>query len=509
MRIAALVLVTGIALAPWGALHAEDEPLPPSPEGVLNRGPVREITLLEAIQMALRSNLDLQAGRVDPRMAAAGYEAERAVFDPLLSGEFNYQHNETPSTSSFFGRPVVTENVFNASAGVSQMLPSGGTVGFLYRADFFKTDSSFITFSPTHTNTVGFQASQPLLRGAGDVVLSNIRTAHNDVVAARENLRTLRENTVLQVVNAYWDLVRLQEELKAFSKSEKTAAELLRDAGARLDAKVGTPLDVAEAEAGVEARRGTRITAEGALSRQQDLLRTLIMPFTPDDATGIRFVATDDVERATTRDISPAQIQSYVDLALSRRPEIHATKAQLANRDIDVTVAANAILPQLDVVGSIGTTGLEGSLGGAFTNMTQAQGVNGAVGLKFSMFIGQRAARSRFRLSQWARRQIVIRYKQLENGIVQQVRDGVRVTATARAVLETAKAQVTAAEEDLRGEGQKLLQGKSTPFDVLLKEDSLTAARLRLATAGTELRKAEAGLWRAVGMLGETLGVGR
>ena len=125
------------------------------------------------------------------------------------------------------------------------------------------------------------------------------------------------------------------------------------------------------------------------------------------------------------------------------------------------------------------------------------------------MFIGQRAARSRLRLTQWARRQAVILYKELEGQIVREVREGIRIVITAQAVLETAKAQVVAAEANLRGERQKLLQGKSTPFQVLLKEEVLTDARLRLATAATEVRKAEAIFWRAIGMLGETLGVGR
>lgn len=520
MRIAPLFLVVGLVLLPVAGAGAEEGEgagppgrppveLPPSPRGVQNIGPVRELTLAEAVQMALRANLGLQAGRIDPRIAAAGYQAERAIFDPLLSAEFNYQHNESPTTVQFFGTPVIVEDTWNVSAGVQQLLPSGGTVRFLYRTDSLYTNQAFTTVSPAYTNLMVLEATQPLLRGAGDVVMANIRSAHNDVVSSRENLRTLREQTIFDVVNAYWELVRLQEDLKSFRKSEQTAAELLRDAQARLDAKVGTPLDVAEAQAGLQERRGTRIAGEGAVARQQDVLRSLLLPFTPADAVGVRFVAVDAVDQPMQRELSVDELDRYVKVALATRPEVKASKAQLANRNIDVTVAANSVLPELDVVGSVGPTGLKGGWGDSFSQMWRGQGVSGAVGLRFSMFVGQRAARSRLRLSQWARRQAVIQYKDLENAVIQQVRDGLRLVVTARAVLETAEAQVLAAEEDLRGERQKLLQGKSTPFQVLLKEDALTAARLRLATAGTEVRKAEAGFWRAVGMLGEVAGVGR
>ncbi len=479
-----------------------------APAGVLNAGEVRRVSLLDVVRLALQANLSLRAGRIDPAIADAGYQAERALFDPLLSAEFGYAHSETPSVSAFFGRSVVTENDVNGTAGVTQLLPSGGTVSFMYRADRDQSDSLFVTVNPAWTHEVGFETTQPLLRGAGDVVLSKARTAHNDVIRAREGVRALREDTILQVVQAYWELARLQDDLGSRFKSEETAAKLLRDANARLDAKVGTPLQVAEARAGLEDRRGTRITTEGLLAHQQDVLRALVEPFTPTDAKGIRFVAADDVNVATTNTPEVDAIDRYVAVAMQNRPELKATHAELANRSIDVTVAADSVRPQLDLVGGVGSSSLKSGFADSVGEMFKGQALSANLGIRFSMFIGQRAARSRLRASQWARRQAVLRFQEQQNQVVQQVRDGVRQLVTARAVLESADAQVDAAEEDLRGEQQLLAQGKSTPFNTLQKEEALTNARLRRSTAATEVRKAEARFWRSVGLLGENLGVG-
>ena len=106
-------------------------------------------------------------------------------------------------------------------------------------------------------------------------------------------------------------------------------------------------------------------------------------------------------------------------------------------------------------------------------------------------------------------RQAILRFQDLENQIVDEVRTGVRTVVTAQAVVETARAQVVSAEENLRGERQLLEQGKSTSYRVLQKEEDLTSARVRLATAATEVRKAEAGFWRSLGLLAQNLGVDR
>ncbi|MFV1957966.1 MAG: TolC family protein, partial [Planctomycetota bacterium] len=447
-------------------------------------------------------------GALSPLIASAQYRAARAVFDPLLSAEFRYDRKQTPSVFGFFGQNVTTDRTLGGSAGVNQFLSTGGTVSFLYRADRISTDQTIALINPAWSNRLVVEGAQPLLRGAGDIVMADIRLAHNQVVGAREDQRALREQTLVEVVQAYWDLARAQEILIARRKSEEAADRLYRNAKARLEAKMGTPLDVAEARAGPGPRRGDRTLQEGARAARQDVLGTLIMPFALRDNRGIRFVAVDDVE--TARIVSPDldQMDRYVKLALENRPEMKSAEAGLASRRIDVVSAANGVLPQVDLVGSIGTAAVETGLSDSLSSMLTGQGVSAGIGVRFSMFVGQRAARSRLRLTEWARRQSVIQYKDLANQVIAQVRAGVRDVITAQAVLETAKAGVVAAKANLEGEVQKLLQGRSTPFDVLLKEETVTDARLTLATAAVAVRNAEARFWRAVGMLGQKLGLG-
>lgn len=517
-----LVCTLGFVLLS-GPVAAEEDPLPvptdaegrpeatgPQPgHSLLRPGTLREITLIEAVRMGLRANLGLLAGSYNPPMAMEQYRAASAIFDPLVSADLDLAHDETPATADFFGVDVIENETVGASAGVSRLLRTGGTVSLLYRADRLDSNSVFNSFVPYWTNQAVLEGTQPLLRGAGDVVMSDIRLASNGVRIANENQRALVQETLFAVVEAYWDLVYIQGEVLSRLKSEDVAAELLQNAEARLAAKVGTPLDVAEARAGLERRRGNRINAEGLRGAAQDRLRALVMPFgARAERKGITFVAADDVDGNIGAVPTADSLQRYVEMALANRPEIRAVEAGLSNRDIEVYTAANAVKPQVDLVGRVGTMGLDGGWGDSVGEMATGQALSGAIGVRFSMFIGQRAARASLRLAEWARRQTMLGKREVENRVVAEVRAGVRDVLTAQAVEQAGAEEVRAATENLRGEQRRLENGKSTPFRVLQKEDDLADARTRYLRSSATRRIAEAAFWRSVGFLAQTLGVG-
>lgn len=500
---------TGRPLVPTDAAgNAEATGSEPG-HSILNPGTLRRVTLLEVVRMGLRANLTLLAGSFNPPIAMEQYRAASTIFDPLVSADLNLAHDEEPATAAFFGVDVFEEDTLGASAGISKRLKTGGTVSFLYRADRLDSNNVFNDLVPYWTNRAIVEGTQPLLRGAGDVVMTDIRLASNGVRISNENQRTLVQETLLSIVRAYWDLVYVQAEVISRLKSEDVAAELLQNAEARLAAKVGTPLDVAEARAGLERRRGNRITAEGLRGAAQDRLRALVMPFgTKQERNGVTFVATDDVDGSIGAVPTADSLQRYTDMALANRPEIRAAEAALSNRDIEIYAASNAVKPQVDLVGRLGTAGLEDGFDTAFGKMAGGQALSGAIGVRFSMFIGQRAARANLRLAEWARRQTMLNRREIENLVVAEVRAGVRNVLTAQAVEQAGAEEVRAATENLRGEQRRLDNGKSTPFRVLQKEDDLADARTRYLRSSADRRIAEAAFWRSVGFLAQTLGVG-
>ena len=459
------------------------------------------LSLADAIRMGAEANLGLLSASYESPIARQGAIAADANFDTLLTASFDVARNETPVTNIFQGDGELLEKTVAMRGGLSKNLRNGGSVSLLYRADRLNTNNPFAVINPSWIQGTVLEARQPLLRGAGDVALSDIRRAQNSVVAARAGYDAQAQDTVLQVIATYWELVFAESNLDARVQAEKVARELLTDATARLDAEVGTPLDVAEARAGVERRVSEVLQSENLRASVQDDLLALIMPFGQNTARNIRVIPTDaslfDYRTLPT----PGQEDRYVRLALAGRPELLAQRAEIASRGVDVYEAHNAIRPQLDVRGSIGPSGLGLGYGTSFRDMADARAVSGSIGLEFSMFIGQRAAKATWMAANWRRRQAQLTYKELENQIIVQVRSALRDIETARGQVRAGREEVKAANEEVDGERLRLEQGKSTPFNVLLKVNNLTDAQTRLARAAADVRLAESRLWYSVGTL--------
>ena len=480
------------------------EPLPDDPAGGSD---VMELSLQRALEMGAQANLGLLESSYNAPIAHQGRVAAEASFDYLLTAGVTAAHNESPSTNMFLGAGVVVNNTINSQVGVTRRLRSGGSISLLYRADRVSTNNPFATVDPAYSQGLSIEASRPLLRGAGDVAMADIRRAQNGIVAAKAGHRTQVEATLLAVAEAYWGLVFADENLLAQRKAEEVARELLDDAGARLKAEVGTPLDVAEARAGVERRRSEVLQALNFRETVQDGLLRLILPFAPGLTRSVRIVPTDAVSLPPESLPSRADEQHYVDLAMQGRPELQGSKAEIATNGIDVLVARDAIRPQLDVIGRVASDGLDSIFGDSIQDVLGGRAVSGAIGIEFSLFLGQRAARAEWTAAAWRRRQALLRQMELQNRIIVEVRAALRDLDTARGQLGAAEAEVAAADEALRGERLKQGQGKSTPFRVLQKDEDLTAARTRRGRAAADLRIAEARLQRAVGNLAGAHGI--
>jgi outer membrane protein TolC len=470
-------------------------------------GRVLRLSLKRALEMGAGSALDVQASAYDAPVAQQARLAAEASFDRLLTAGVTATHQETPSTNLFLGSGVITDNSFDLQVGVSRRLRNGGTLSLLYTADRTSTSNPFATVDPAYDQGLTLEATRPLLRGAGDVALADIRRAQNQVASAQAGYHTQVETTLLSVADAYWELVFADDNLDARRKALEVAKELLDDAHSRLAAEVGTPLDVADARAGVERRRSDLLEAGNLRETVQDRLLSMILPFGPHVRPEVHVMPTDHATTHPETLPTRRDEQRYVDLAMQGRPELLGSRAEIANAGIDVLVARDAIRPQLDVVGRLGEAGLDSGLAESLKDIATGRAITGSIGLEFSLYIGQRAARADWLAAAWRRRQALVRRRELQNQIVVEVRGALRDLDTARAQLGAASAEVAAGEEALRGERLKLAQGKSTPFQVLQKESDLTDARTRRGRAAADLSIAEARLHHAVGGLAAAYGI--
>jgi outer membrane protein len=467
------------------------------------RGGVLRLRLADAVALGVARNLEIAAGSYDPAIACEGVRAEAGEFDPLLTVGVDGGRRETPTATTFLGTDVLEETLFGAGVTLSKRMPSGGEVSLLLRSDRLLTNSFASSLSSSWTTAVTLEARQPLLRGAGDAAMADLRRARVAQDVANHGFRDVAEDVILRIEEAYWELVFAAEQVVARKKAEEVAAGLEEIASARLDAEVGTPIDVAEAVAGLESRRGDRIAAEGALGAAEDALRSLILPFDPGRPAPVRVVAVDDPRRGVGPLPSVAQDGRFVATALRRRPDLLRALADLARNDVDVAFAADELRPQLDLVARLSGAGLDGTWPGSVEDAAGVEAETATLGLTFSVYLGRRSARARLRIAEYQRRQAGLRAKDLENRVVLEVRAALRDVETARARAASAAEEIRASQETLEGERTRVRQGASTPYAVLEREERVTQAVTREGRAAADLRIALARLHRATGLLAD------
>ncbi|MFO0933874.1 MAG: TolC family protein [Planctomycetota bacterium] len=482
----------------------------PSAELPPATGEERRITLAEALRLGAARNLELLSGAYDPLIADRAIDAADGVFDTLLTADFAGGRRESVSNFSFNGTDVTQEDFYGAGVGVSRALRNGGRLSAVFRADRLRSNSAVVERNPSWTSELSVEYAQPLLRGAGDVAMADVRRAQSASRAADHAFDALTDNVLLQIEAAYWELAFAHAQLAARRKSESVAANLLAETQTRFDARVATVLDLADARAGLESRRGDRLFVEGALRKADDVLRALILPFDGSPGAGPRLVPTDDPVAVPPSDrLDPRDVERYVAQAVRGRPDLLAARAALDARDVDVDVARNDLLPQLDLVARLAVDGLDRHLGSSLEETFSGQATTGTLGLNFSMYLGRRTAQAKLCIAQWSRSQAALRVREQENRVVVEVRAALHDLATAQARRVTAGGEIAAAREALDGEARKERSGESTPYRVLEKEDTLTQAVTRENRASMDVRIATARLWKAIGMLREARGIPR
>ena len=242
-------------------------------------GPVRRLTVDEAVLMALESNLGIKADRLGPQIQDDALAQARGVFAPNLFTGLNRSSN-TQQTQSFTQAldPTFTNTGFSNTTGIQQRLPwAGGSYDVRWSGARSET-TAYSNFNPLLSSSLTFTFQQPLLR--------NLSTdANRRAVWNTENLRRIADlqlrqsivSTTRAVRNAYWDLVGALANQQVAQQSLDLARQSLKDNQTRVEVGTMAPIDIVEAQAEVANNEESVIVAQSQIESAQDQLRVLIM----------------------------------------------------------------------------------------------------------------------------------------------------------------------------------------------------------------------------------------
>ena len=519
----ACTIITVILVAPLEAQDASSAPVTPaapttSPTVDEPRRPAMELTLDDAIRLALSHNIDLQLQRLTEERARRDRRVADAAFDPLFRTSYTLARFRQPSVSFLdFGSNISTISV-NAFAsdrwdmGVSGLLETGTQYSLTAggsRND--NPDSSIFSLNPRYTSSLELQVTQPLLRGFGDdSVLADVRIAARNAEISNLELRRRIEDTLIAVVNSYWDLLFTRKDLEVKQQALVEANELLDINRRKLQVGSGTEFDVIDAEANIETQKAGIIDAQNALENAQDTLLDQINA--PEYRRGgVENPLFLDVEivPVTEPDLDDLEIslETSVELALEQRLEIHQQVLAIQNSEDLYQRTVDDALPRLDLTGSWTNAGLESDFGGSWDELSSGTYYDWSIGLVFEVPIGNRAAKERRSQAKIDRASARLDHRRTVNTVVLGVTQAVRDVRSAQQRVETTRAATRLRTEQLDGEKRRLSVGLSTSYQVLQVQNDLLEAQTSEVESIVFLLKAVTAYRRQTGDVLESFGI--
>jgi len=393
-------------IAPYAGVNIPSSNLTNSPkiEQLIHDGKL-EISLQDAIELALQNSLDIEVARYNVWFAdtdilntkgggvgrgTAGASLPYSPanvpflnFDPRVTGTVSFDSQVVPVNNPFIsgtgtststtagvtGLPIHT-NQYNF--GISQSFSPGTTVSVNWDNTRSSSGSAFNSFNPSVQSSLYLNIQQPLLNGFGTFVnRRNIMIAKNNRKIADLAFTQQAITTITNTITAYYELAYARENVKVQQQAVTVAEKLYNDNKKQLEIGTMAPLDVTRAESELATDRQNLIVAQTAQLQQQQALRNAISkdPMAP-NLVNVEIITTD--KPAPPAIVEAASFEDAVKEAFAKRPDLGEQQLNLINAGIDAKAQRKALLPTANVIARYGSQGLAGN--SPITTTTPAAG---------------------------------------------------------------------------------------------------------------------------------------
>lgn len=446
-------------------------------------------------------------------------------FDPAISAGLNYNHTNTPETSQFSqGVNPLVLNSAGGTFGYNQGFAPGTNVNVNYNTARTSTNGLRSDYNPYLAGSLGLTVTQPLLQGFG--IENNrrfIRIAKNGQKITDEIFRQQAIDTLANVVRLYWDLVSLVEDVRVKQQALELAQKLYEDNKAQVDVGTLAPIEVKRAQAEVARSREDLVNSTGLVLQQELILKNVLTRRGNYDpvVAAARLIPSDHIQiPAEEPQRDPGTL---VGQALQSRPDLAQANLQVENSQISLKGSHNALLPELDLVGSVQSNGLSGGINaleapgngnplapflGGYSNLLSQlfRGVypNYTVGVQLTIPLRNRVAQADYVRDEVQLRQTQVRRQQLENQVRLEVENALLILQRARADYDAAIQTRELQEEALDAEQQRYQVGASTTYLVIQAQRDLAQARTSEVVTAGNYAKAVTAVERATGQTLET-----
>jgi outer membrane protein len=413
-------------------------------------------TLTDALALAYQTNPTLQAQRANQRVTDEGVVQAKTAFRPTLSAAADVSASRTDLAND--------QQYIN---GANQIATRDHVTGSGSGADLALT--------------------QPLYTGGRSS--ANLTAAQADVLAGREDLRSVEQSVLGNVIQSYVDVRRDQERLRIAQENVTVLNRQLEESRARFEVGEITRTDVAQSQARLAA-------AQASLSSAQAILAASRAAY----AAVVGQNPTDLAPEPSLASLLPSSVEQAFDLVDKNNPQIQAARYAQQAAAARVAVARSAYRPTVSARAGLGwdAEGRTNGAGSQFGDYDRA--LTGSITASVPIFTGGLTS-SQVRAATERENAARIAVEGAQRSALQQISTAWNNLLASRANLVSNEEQVRATKIAFEGVRQEQQVGLRTTLDVLNAQLELANAEVALVVARRDEYVASASVLQAMGVL--------
>jgi outer membrane protein len=425
-----------------------------------------ELTLQQSVDIALKSNLSIHIAELTRDALETEIPKAKALFHPTAGFSLNVTGERSFPEQS----PIQELNTQTASPFITTKVPTGTTL--LLSSDLGREETSPAKFTEEYATGIALTVIQPLLRGGRIYVATKpVKDAEFDFRVEEARLRAEILRVTAATKSLYYTVILNEKVIELIQGAIERDKTLIEASQALLNAGLVTKRDVFSAEISYAKDLAKLVNAEANLeSARNAFLGVLGLP-----------IGQEVVLREKDIGFQPIRLdtEKWIATATGNRPEIMEIDELLNKSLLDIKVAKNLLLPQVDLVGSYGRS----QIGSTFGRSLDFHGQGWGAGLIFSVPLGNVAAKStlaRAGIEQSRLQQELLQRKRL---VEQEVRAAVIKLRSSAERMKARSMIVEQARGKMEVSQGRFALGLATNLDIIDAQEDLLDAETDLLQA--------------------------
>ncbi len=452
------------------------------------------ITLRQALDFAVKHSRTYQARKETVYLTALSLTLARHEYTPIFSGGGSARYIKTRTQIEDDVDGIIeaeTDEVrVEGDAGVDILLRTGGRISASFTTDFLR----FLTGDPRFATGSRLAAtlSQPLLRGAGyKIATENLTQAERDVLYALREFTRYRKEFSVEIASSYYNVLENRDQVRNNWRGYQNFRQnvirerAFADEGLRPLASLD---ELKQAELRTESS-----WINSVRSYRQSLDQFKLLLGLPTDAR----VVLDDRELEALKILHPnVTAAEAIKVALVSRLDLQTQQDEVEDAERKLKVAANALLPQLDLVANV-DMGRQGD--NKWLPDLEHYGYNAGVDLDLPF--DRKAERNAYRRSLINQASVKRQFQIAIDTVKLQIADGWRALDQAKRTYEISEIGVALAARRVEEQDVRAQLGRGTARELVDAQTALIESKNERTSALVNHTIARLRFWRDMGIL--------